>query len=396
LKIAYLNCASGISGDMCLGALVDAGASIEVLQKELSKIPVRGYKLAAKKVRRSHFTARKVDVLLVKKGRSGRAGVSRWSEIRKIIDDSSLPGDIKRKGLAIFKRIFEAEAKVHGESLKTVHLHEIGAADCIADIFGTIIGLAMLGIERIYASPLNLGSGFVGTKVGIIPVPAPATVEILRKVPVYSKGVASELTTPTGAAIIREISSGFGDIPMMNVEQIGIGAGSRDFKDYPNVLRVFIGNSPSPAAGKKEPGESSDEIVTVIETNIDDMNPQVFEYVMEKLFRAGALDVYLTQIIMKKSRPGVKLTVLSNANQAETLMKIVLRETSTIGLRFHEVKRRVLRRQVLMKDTGFGRLRVKIARLEGNTVKLSPEYEDCAKIAKSLDIPLIEIMKKIR
>jgi uncharacterized protein (TIGR00299 family) protein len=396
LKIAYFDCSSGISGDMCLGALVDAGISAESLEKELGKIHVRGYKLSVKKVKRSHFTARKVDVLLRKEDREMKAGINRWAEIEKLVHDSSLCADIKKRGLTIFKRLFDAEAKVHGESLKTVHLHEIGALDCIADIFGTIIGLDMLGIERVYASPLNLGSGFVSTKAGIIPVPAPATAEILKKVPVYSKSISSELITPTGAAIIRELSSGFGDIPMMDVAKIGIGAGSRDFKGWPNVLRILIGNSLSPAGRKKETGEPSDETVTVIETNIDDMNPQVFEYVAEKLFRAGALDVYFTQVIMKKGRPGVKLTVLCDRKKEDTLMKIVLGETSTIGLRFHEVKRRVLRRQVVMKDTEFGKLRVKIAGVEGDIVKVSPEYEDCVKIAKRLGIPLIEVMKKLR
>jgi uncharacterized protein (TIGR00299 family) protein len=395
LKIAYFNCSSGISGDMCLGALVDAGVSIKALEKELRKIPVRGYRLAVKKVGRSHFSARKVDVLLAKEYRSHKTAISRWADIEKVVRNSSLSGDIRQKGLAIFKRIFDAESKVHGESLKTVHLHEIGAADCVADIFGTIIGLEMLGIERVYASPLNLGSGFASTRSGIVPVPAPATAEILRKVPVYSKAISSELTTPTGAAIIRELSSAFGDIPMMNVMEIGIGAGSRDFKDWPNVLRIFIGDSVSPPR-KKETEESSDETVTVIETNIDDMNPQIFEYVMEKLFRAGALDVYFTQVIMKKGRPGVKLTVLCNTTKEDALMRILLGETSTIGLRFYEVRRRVLRREVVKKDTEFGKLRVKIAKFEGDTVKASPEYEDCVRIAKRLNIPLIEVMKKIK
>jgi uncharacterized protein (TIGR00299 family) protein len=396
LKIAYFNCSSGISGDMCLGALVDAGVSIKELEKGLRKIPVRGYTLAARKVKRADFAARKVDVLLKKKGGIDKPGISRWSEIEAVIRDSSLSDDIKQKGLRIFKRIFQAEAKVHGESLKTVHLHEVGALDCIADIFGTIVGLEMLGIRKVYSSPLNLGRGFVRTAGGTVPVPAPATAEILRKAPVYSKTVSSELTTPTGAAIIRELSSGFGDIPAMDIEKIGVGAGSRDFKNWPNVLRIFVGNSLTPVAGEKETGGSSDETVTVIETNIDDMNPQIFGYVMEKLFRAGALDVYFTQVIMKKSRPGVKLTVLCRVKQAETLIKIVLAETSTIGLRFHEVKRKVLRREVVMRDTEFGRLRVKIARLGGDIMNVSPEYEDCVKIAKRLDIPLIEIMKKVK
>ena len=395
MKIAYFDCFSGISGDMCLGALVDAGVPVEGLAKELRKIPVRGYELTAKRVKRSHFTARKVDIVTGRESRTKSTGISRWDEVEKVIRDASLPGHIKQSGLAIFRRIFEAEAKVHGKTLKTVHLHEIGAVDCIADIFGTVIGLDMLGVKRVYSSPLNLGSGLVRTDVGMVPVPAPATAAILTKVPVYSKGISSELATPTGAAIIRELSSGFGHIPVMHIEKVGIGAGSRDFTGWPNMLRIFVGDAVSTTRSRKEARESSDETITVIETNIDDMNPQIFEYVTARLLRAGALDVYLTHVIMKKGRPGVKLSVLCRSGEAETMMKIVLRETSTIGLRFHEVRRRVLRRQVAARDTEFGSVRVKTAG-SGDVLKVSPEYEDCVKVARRLDIPLIEVMKKIR
>jgi uncharacterized protein (TIGR00299 family) protein len=402
LKIAYFDCFSGISGDMCLGAVIDAGVSIKKLEKELKKISVRGYTLTDRKVKRTHFVARKVDVVQGSKVKVH--GLSGWRDIEKIIQRSSFSQEIKLKGLKIFKRLFEAEANVHGRVFEKVHLHELGFVDCIVDIFGTIIGLNMLGVEKIYSSPVNLGRGFVETKAGILPVPAPATAAILKKVPIYSKDIPFELTTPTGAAIIKELSSGFGDMPVMDVEKIGIGAGNRDFKDRPNVLRLFVGNLSSPLPvkadrtvpfSKGEKGIFSDKRVMIIETNIDDMNPQIYEYVMEKLLKAGALDVYLTQVIMKKGRPGVEMTVLCNEGQKETLMKIILRETSTIGLRFYEASRRILQRDIKSVDTKFGKVRVKISRLKDNVLKTMPEYEDCKKIAKKLDIPLIEVMKKI-
>jgi uncharacterized protein (TIGR00299 family) protein len=384
LKIAYFDCFSGISGDMCLGAIVDAGVPIKELERKLEKLPVRGYTLTSKKVNRSHITANKVSVLQKEKGMQSKT--KRWKDIQKIIQDSSFSRDIKEKGLKIFRRLFEAEARVHGKT--TVHLHELGAVDCIVDIFGTLAGLNMLGIEKVCASAVNLGSGFVKTESGMLPVPAPATAEILRKIPVYSRTIQSELTTPTGAAILRELASEFGDMPRMDIEKIGAGAGDKNFKDWPNVLRIFIGNSVSPDG-------RSDDCITVIETNVDDMNPQIFEYVMERLFKAGALDVFLTQTIMKKGRPGVKLTVLCNKVQQDSLMKIIFKETSTIGLRFYETGRRVLQREIKTADTQFGKVMVKVSKLGDNIVKASPEYEDCKKIAKKLDIPLIEVMKKL-
>lgn len=387
MKIAYFDCFSGISGDMCLGAIVDAGVSVMELEKELQKIPVGGFELVARKVKRARFRATKVDV--IQRARSKEQRAKTWKDIKKIIQGSSLSQEIKQKGLKIFKRIFKAEAKVHGEAFDKVHLHEIGAMDCIIDVFGTIVGLNMLGTEKICSSPINLGGGFVETKTGILPVPAPATAEILKKLPVYSKNISFELTTPTGAAILKELSSGFGDIPVMDIIKIGIGAGSRDFKDRPNVLRLLIGE-------ERITGGHKDEKVTVIETNIDDMNPQLYEYVMEKLFKAGALDVYLLQIIMKKGRPGIKLTVLCSEEQREGLMKIVLKETSSIGLRFYETKRRVLHREIKTMDTEFGKVKVKFSWLGDRILKVAPEYEDCKRIAKKLNIPLVEIMRRIK
>ncbi len=405
LKTAYFDCFSGISGDMCLGALVDAGVPSDILAKELKKIPVGGYTLVAKKVNRSLFRATKADVLLKKpQGNLSRQKATTWKDIEKIIRNAKLAEDIRRKGRRVFKRLFEAEARAHGKSLHTVHLHELGAVDCIADIFGTIIGLELLGIEKVYSSPVNLGSGFVKTEHGMLPVPAPATAEILKKIPVYSRSIAAELTTPTGAAIIRELSSGSGDMPCMDIERIGTGAGTQDFHHWPNVLRIFIGTvlaPPTSKTGVRANGQAGKtgrpyETVTVIETNIDDMNPQIFEYVMERLFRAGSLEVFLTQIIMKKGRPGVKLTVICDEKHREKLSGILLKETSTIGLRFYEMKRKVMQREIKTVESEFGKVRVKISRSGDAVLKKVPEYEDCKKIAKKLNLPLIEIFRRIQ
>ena len=449
MKIAYFDCFSGISGDMCLGALVDAGVPLKKLVTELKKIPVRGYEIHAKKVKRAGIAATKVDVIQkagIKEQRAksnnppplekGGAGgfeqePKRWEDIEKIIHNSSLSEEIKEKGLKIFERLFKAEAKIHGEAFDSVYLHELGAVDCLIDVFGTIIGLEILEVKKVYSSPLNLGSGSIKTDHGILPVPAPASAEILKGVSVYSTDINFELTTPTGAALVRELSAGFGSLPLMDSETIGFGAGTRNFKDRPNVLRLFIGNPPesphSPlwkrgARGDFKRGRSgiigkggmeglldinkrgfltpqkgfADEKVMVIETNIDDMNPQVYKYVMEMLFKTGALDVFLTQVLMKKGRPGIKLTVLCKEADSEKLIKIIMKETTTIGLRFYEVKRRVLQREIKLIDTEFGKVRVKFSRLGDEILKATPEYEDCKRIAKKLNIPLIEVMERIR
>jgi uncharacterized protein (TIGR00299 family) protein len=253
---------------------------------------------------------------------------------------------------------------------------------------GTLICLELLGIDKIYASPVNLGSGFIKTEHGILPVPAPATAEILREIPVYSDGTPFELTTPTGAVILKELSSGFGDMPDMVIGKIGIGAGNKDFKERANVLRVFIGQD-------KHRTQTIDNKVTVIETTIDDMNSQIYEYAMERLFKAGALDVYLTQLIMKKGRPGIKLTVLGRSKDKDKLIKIIFEETTTIGVRFYEAGRQTLEREIKEINSALGKVRVKISKLGSDIIKTTPEYEDCKKLAKKLNVPLIEVMKKI-
>ena len=389
MKIAYFDCFSGISGDMCLGAFIDAGVSLKQLKNVLKKIPVSDYTLTSKKVQRSNFISTKVDVIINKKNGKKKFFCGKWSDIEKIIKNSSLHNNIKEKGLKIFRRIFEAESKVHGKNIEQIHLHEIGAVDCIVDIFGTLICLDILGIEKIFSSPLNLGCGSIETEHGIIPVPSPATLEILMKLPVYSKGVPFELTTPTGAAIIKELSSGFGYIPGMEIESVGFGAGNRDFKNWPNILRVFIGN-------ETEAETYQNESIIVIETNIDDMNPQIYEYVIERLFEKGAIDVFLTQIIMKKGRPGVKITVLCRENDLGKLADVLFRETTTIGIRYYKTERKILKREIKEINSVFGRIKVKVSGNRNHVLKSIPEYEDCKSLAKKNKVPLINVINSAK
>lgn len=381
MKTAYFDCFSGISGDMCLGALLGAGLPLEAVQGELRKLPLKGLRLTARKVLRSGISAVKADV----RWSASVRGPSTWAETKDIIVSSALSTDIKKASLSVLEGIFRAEAKVHGTPLSRVHLHEIGSPDAIADVVGVVAGIRALGIKNIYCSPVNLGSGTIKTAHGVLPVPAPATVELLKGAPVYSDGTPHELTTPTGAALIKWMAPTFCPMPSMRLESAGAGAGSRSMKDRPNVLRVFIGQDGGP-----EPD------VTVIETCIDDMNPQIYGYVMEKLFNEGALDVYLAQIIMKKGRPGVKLTVLCEGAKVERLCSVIFSETTTLGVRFYKAGRATLQRKSRSVETEFGNVRVKDAFFEGRKARTAPEYEDCARIAKERGLPLMDVIKRVK
>ncbi|MBI5849214.1 MAG: nickel pincer cofactor biosynthesis protein LarC [Nitrospirae bacterium] len=386
MKIAYFDCFSGISGDMCLGALVDAGVPLKEIERGLKKLKLKGYALSEKKVLRTGIAATKVDVTL-KKAVSGRqSAVRKWKDIQTIIKESDLPERIKKQGLAVFKNLFEAEAKVHGSTIEKTHLHELGCVDCLVDIFGTLIGLSYLGIEKVYASPVNLGSGSTKTSHGIMPVPAPATAELLKGVPCYSSGPAFEMTTPTGAVFLRTLASGFGSMPLFSLEKIGIGAGNKDPEERSNIVRIMVGQVDETARH---------EAITVIETNIDDMNPQVYEYVMERLFGAGALDAFIAQVIMKKSRPGVLLTVLCSAEKKDGIINIILQETTTIGIRFYEAGRVVMARQLKGVRTQYGTVRVKESTY-GEHLRITPEYEDCRKAAEDYSVPLLDVMEEVR
>ncbi len=386
MKIAYFDCFSGISGDMCLGALVDAGAPLKKIEQGLQKLKVKGYRLSAKKTKRAALSCTKVDVIQTGKGKWQGTEGTRWEDIEAIITKSSLSESFKRQGIAIFKGLFKAESKVHGVAFNKVHLHELGAVDCLVDIFGTLIGLDLLGINSVYASPINLGSGFVKTEHGTMPVPAPATAEILKDLPVYSSGPSAELTTPTGAAILKHLSGSFGGIPVFKPRRIGLGAGRNDFQKSPNILRILIGDLG---------GEDAHETVTVIETNIDDMNPQVYEYLAERLFESGALDVFLTQTIMKKMRPGIKLSVLCNNSVRNDLIHLILRETTSIGVRYYEASRVTMQRSLRKISSMRGKIGMKVSCLE-EIEKFSPEYEDCKAIAKKSGIPLIQVIDEAK
>ena len=372
---------------MCLGALVDAGVDLHEIRQGLKGLPVKDYRLASGKVFKNGIAATKVDVVLTRK----RASAVTWKNIKTVIDVSTLDGTIKKKGLSVFKRLFEAEARVHGESFETVHLHELGGVDCVVDIFGTLIGLEALGVREIFVSPVNLGSGVVKTVHGVLPVPAPATAELLKGYPVYASDVPFELTTPTGAAILAGLKAGPPPhLPHMLIERIGYGAGNKEIPAMPNTLRLCIGEK---ATCRPRPESTGD--VVIIETNIDDMNPQIYEDVMDKLFEAGALDVFLENIIMKRSRPAVKLTVIADEGRVESLSAILFKETTTIGIRSYRAGRTILEREIRKIKTKYGDIRIKISRLGSDIVNISPEYTDLKALSKKTGLPVKKISEEI-
>ena len=383
MTLAYFDCFSGISGDMTLGALVDAGLPLEVLRAELAKLSLSGYTLSSEKVRRSGLSATKVHVVLDDKKQPAR----RLSDIQKIINGSSLSPVIQKKSLAIFHRLAEVEAKVHGTTPDRVHFHEVGAVDALVDIVGTVIGLEHLGIIEIIGSPVNVGSGTVHTAHGKLPVPAPATVELLRNIPFYSSAITFELTTPTGAALISTLASSFGPLPQMKVRSIAYGAGNKDLPGQPNVLRLMI--------GELLPMYDEDTS-TLIETNIDDMNPQLYDHLIEKLLAQGAQDVYLTPIIMKKGRPGILLSILTNRLQSDAMLDILFRETTSIGVRIGETGRKKLQREVRQVETAYGTVRVKVSRRGDEIMTVTPEYDDCRRIADVKKVSVKEVMESAK
>ncbi|MDP3791790.1 MAG: nickel pincer cofactor biosynthesis protein LarC [Candidatus Omnitrophota bacterium] len=377
-KIAYFDCFSGIAGDMVLGALIDAGLDIKFLAKELKKLKIKGYELKKSKVRRGGLIGTKFTVV-VKDSPSAHTHRP-LGEILKIIDESSLSHNVKDVAKNIFNNIGGVEAKIHGISdKKDLSLHELGDVDSIVDIVGTAIALDKMEIEEIYSSPVHFGRTLVSTRHGVLPTPAPASLELLKGVPAKISNIDAELVTPTGAGILKTLVKNFGEMPQMKVSHIGHGAGTQELSELPNMLRIMIGERH--AAFKKDR-------IFVIETNIDDMNPQHFNYLFEKLFKEGALDAYTTSIQMKKTRPAFKLTVLSAPSIFDKLCSIIFKETSSIGLRYHEQNRYKLDREIVKVDTGYGRVRVKLSRGPDDILTVSPEYEDCAKLARLKKVPL--------
>lgn len=375
MKIAYFDCFAGISGDMVLGALVNAGLLVDDLLKELKKLNLKGYKIEAKAVNKLGIQATKVSVQS-----SNLTTVRRWAEIKELISKSNLDSAVKDRSLQIFLQVASAEAKIHGRELEQVHFHEVGAIDSIIDIVGVAIGLHRLNIKEIYSSPLPLGRTLGKSKHGNIPIPAPATLEILRDVPIYGSQIQAELVTPTGAAIIKSYAKEFGAIPAMKIRKIGYGAGSRDL-EIPNVLRIYIGE-------KVASTENAEDIVSIIAANIDDMNPEFYEHVINRLLRVGALDVWLTPIQMKKNRPAITLNLISPLNKTESLTKLLFEETTTLGVRILEARRKKLERETMEVNLPSGPVRVKIGRLEGKVVNVSPEIDDCKKLASKTRVAL--------
>lgn len=381
MRIAYFDCFSGISGDMILGAMIDAGLEVKALQAGLSKLKLPGCRIEVHRVRRGGLSAAKVEVL----NRKNLPPLTTFPEIERQIRKSALPSRIQDQALAIFNRLAKAEAAVHGRKRHLTHLHEVGEVDTLVDVAGAVIGLSLLKIDQIIASPIHVGTGEVQTRAGLFPIPAPATAALLEGAPIYATGLRGELTTPTGAAIITTLASAFSPLPSMAVEKIGYGAGSAEWTT-PNVLRLFIGLQASAL--------SEDEIVQ-IETNIDDMNPQMYEHVMETLFNAGALDVFLTPIIMKRSRPAILITILGPLSAQHEILQALFTETTTLGARILRVGRKKLEREVRKEKTAHGSIRVKTASQNGRVVRKRPEFEEVRRLAQRSGRPLRTLWEEI-
>lgn len=381
MRIGYFDCFSGVSGDMTLGALVDAGLSLGDLQSAIAALGVENITITAEKVKRRGFAATKVHVIAA----DGRHPHRHLQDILRLLDASRLDPDVKSDAGRVFTRLAEAEAAAHDTTPDSVHFHEVGGLDAIADIVGSVFGLRRMGFDEIVASPINTGSGFVEGAHGRMPVPAPGTARLLLGVPSYSSGIQAELATPTGAAILATLARRFGPLPLMEVRAIGHGAGTRDLAEQPNVLRLFVGE----VAG----GDLEADTVSLIETNIDDMNPQFFEHLLDQLFSAGALDVWMTPITMKKSRPAVTLSVLCPTEAARRTAGLILEGTTSFGVRLSSVDRLKLGREILDVETPYGPARVKVGRRGDRILHVSPEYDVCRRLAAVTGRSLAEIFE---
>lgn len=421
MRIAYLDCFSGISGDMFLGALVDAGVSPKLLEDTVAALDV-GVRIEVSRVIRSGITATKIDVychgekdlpreVFWEQGghshshghkhdhkhddshghhhdeHTGHEHGRSLSEIRRIINKAAFSAGAKATAIRVFEALGTAEAAIHNTSIEKVHFHEVGAVDAMVDIVCGAVGAEALGVDEWVCSPLNVGGGTVKCAHGTLPVPAPATLELLHDAPVYSFGPQVELVTPTGAAIVKTLATRFGSMPAMRVEKAGYGAGSRNFPEHPNVLRLTIGEA---AATLPAPSDT----VTVLEANLDDLSPQVLAYAMERLLEAGALDVFSAPVQMKKNRPGALLTVLAKPEDADRLAKLIFAETTTLGIRRREERRHTLARRWESVQTSWGPVRIKIASMNGTIANYAPEYEDCRALAEANHVPLKAVLQE--
>jgi pyridinium-3,5-bisthiocarboxylic acid mononucleotide nickel chelatase len=428
MRIAYLDCFSGISGDMFLGAAVDAGVPLEKLQNVASALGLHTG-LDARRTERGGLSATKIDVLVHGRpdlpsddqphdaepahshSHSHQAEHSQESahaphvhrglkEIREIIACAPISPTAQAFALKTFELLADAEAKIHNRPPESIHFHEVGSEDAIVDIVCSAVAVEAIAAERWYCSALNLGSGTVRCAHGVMPVPAPATAELLRGAPVYSSGIPKELLTPTGAAILRALDVRFEPLPRITLSATGYGAGARDFPGSANVVRLIIGESESgwptsaPASSAQMWGVDNADTITVLEANLDDMNPQLFSYVQQKLLSAGALDAFGVPVQMKKGRPGIVFTVLASPADAESLARILLTETTTLGVRMRQEQRRILNREHVTVESVWGPIRVKLGRLNGEVVNCAPEFEDCRKIAEATGVPLKTVLQE--
>jgi uncharacterized protein (TIGR00299 family) protein len=383
MKTLYFDCFAGASGDMILGAMVAAGVDPNFLRQQLSLLPVSGFKVDFETVDRSGLSATYARVETAPEHKHRHL-----ADIKEIIDRSGLAEAVKQRAVQIFTRLAEAEARVHNEAVDHVHFHEVGALDAILDVVGAAICFEFLKIDRFVCSPLHVGSGMVQMAHGRFPIPPPAVAELLKGVPFYAGDVKGELVTPTSAAIITTVCREYGPVPQMTTESTGYGAGTREYPDFPNVLRVFVGET--------ESSRAIDERLWMIETNLDDASPQIIGHVMDRVLESGALDCFFTPVQMKKNRPGVLLSVLCAQDKKEAVMKLLFTETTTLGVRSYEVSRRALQRSVVRVETQYGPIDVKVAHLDGRVVNEMPEFEQCRDAAAKANVPLKSVEEAAR
>ena len=385
MKVAYFDCPSGAAGDMIMASLVDAGVPLEALRAELGKLPLEGWTISAREVRKGAFRATKVDVEIDQQAHLHHRSLG---DILDILERSSLEVSVKARAARIFTRLAEAEARVHGTDRESVRFHDVGAVDAIVDVTGGIIALDLAGVQAVHISALPIGGGLVGGPHGRIPVPGPGTAELLRGFPVVDTGVKAELVTPTGAAILTTLAASAGRMPSLTVEAVGYGAGTMDLPDTPNILRCFLGATTTAAAG--------DETVLQVETTIDDMSPQLYEPLIDRLFGAGALDVFLQPVIMKRGRPGIVVTALCAPDRVGDLCQALFEESTTIGVRWSEWRRARLDREMIVLTTAYGAIPFKVSRLGGRIMTVTPEFADVARIAREKSLPAREVLEQAR
>jgi len=411
VKILYFDCFAGAAGDMILGALLDAGLPFDELKRALGSLAVEGWDVSVDRVVKTGVTAAKFRVHEHTHAPSGSANRDPGSghshkhhhlkEIFAAIERSALSEAGKAKAIKMFRRLGEAEAAIHGTTMEKVHLHEVGALDSIIDIVGAVFALEWFNADRIVVSPINVGGGMVHSAHGVFPVPAPATLALLKDAPVYSSGIQAELLTPTGALILTEYASEFGPVPPMTIDRVGYGAGDREFKETPNVVRVIVGSaidepegvSPQTAGTIQalKPSSPQAHRVVVLECEIDDMNPQIFGVLMDRLYAAGALEVFYSAVQMKKNRPGTLMTIVAKPEHRETMTEIVFRESTTIGVRHQELSRECLDREMVTVTTPLGPVRFKVARRDGRILNAQPEFDDLVKLSQERGIPIKDL-----